>query len=354
MHDALLDGLDGLLVTTPVNILYLSGFVGVSHEEREAYLLVTPEADYLFTHALYKEQAEEKRTGRRTIVEISPDYPLSRALADTCRNKRIHTLGYEDGDLTVAEYTKLKQKLSATLVAAGSRVETLRMTKTLEEQRYIARAADVTDQCFKFLLHRIRPGTTEARLAWDIEGFLRARGGGLAFDPIVAVNEHSSQPHYQARSSNPLRKHSVILLDFGARVNGYCADMTRVVFLGTPKDIWVKAYNATLSANETALGLLRAGERNGAVLDEAASRIITDAGYASYPHALGHAVGLAIHEAPRLTVKKEEMLRSHMVVTVEPGVYVEGSYGMRIEDLVLVKDRGISVYSKSTKALTVL
>ncbi len=343
---------DALLVTNPSNILYLTGFVGVSPTEREAYVLKTHEKTYLFTNRLYKEKASSLSAA---FVEISRESPFSAALAAVCTKERIRTLGFEDINLTVAELTKLKESLKdVTLMPSRDAIETLRMTKRNDELASIKLAASVTDQCFAFITKRIRPGTSEARLAWEIEAFLRARGGALAFTPIVAFNEHSSQPHYHEMSNNPLRKNSLVLLDFGARVNGYCADMTRVVFLGQPKPEWTKAYETTLAANEQAITLMKDGERHGATLDAAAQEIIAEAGLPPYPHSLGHAVGLEIHEAPRLSLKKDELLKPNMAVTVEPGTYIDGEYGIRIEDLVLVKHKGIEVLSKSRKELTVL
>ena len=337
----ILTDLDALLITTPTNIRYLTGFVGV--ENRDAYVLLTKNKTYFFTNSLYMEQAK-----KLSPIQISKEYPISKALQDL----KITTLEFEENNLTVAEYNKLAKLF--TLVPTQNRIEKLRQIKRPDEMANIKLATTITDQCFKFLMHRIRPGTTESRLALEIEGFLRSRGAECAFSPIVAFNEHSSQPHYHVRSVNPLRRGSLILLDFGAKINGYCADMTRVVFIGPPKADWKVAYQTVLAAQQKALNLLASGERNGAVLDRAAKTVITESGFPVYPHSLGHNIGLDVHETPRLTTKKPAVLKSGMVFSVEPGVYRAGRYGIRVEDLVRLTDTGIQVLTRSPKAMITL
>lgn len=334
---------DALFVTNPTNIRYLTGFVGVEPTERESFVLKTDNKIYFFTNSLYIEQ-----TKTLSPILISRENPISKELEKITSKLNIKKMEFEDDNLTVAEFTKLTQVLTnVELIPSRGAIEAMRMIKRKDEIENIRLAAALTDTCFKILLKNIRPGMTERKLSLYIEGFFKSRGADLAFSPIVAFNKHSSQPHYMSRGNNPLRKNSLILLDFGARVNGYCADMTRVVFLGTPKPEWVKTYNQVLSANQKGLELLKIGERDGAVLDTAAN-------IPPYPHSLGHGVGLDIHEAPRLTAKKPEMLKTNMVVTIEPGKYIEGQYGIRIEDLVLLKDKSIEILSKSNKELIIL
>ncbi len=348
LHD-----IDALLVTNPVNIRYLTGFIGVAPEERESYILLSNDTKYLFTNLLYVEQA--KALEGVEVIQISRENPLSKEVLNLTTKLGIKKLGFEDDNLTVAEFTKLKDTLTdVAFIPTRNRIEEQRMIKRKDEIEHIKLAAKITDQCFSYIRKRIRPGVTESRLAWEIESFCKVKAGGNAFSPIVAFNEHSSQPHYESRGNSPLRNGSLILLDFGASVNGYCADMTRVVFLGTPKPEWVRAYETTLSANEKAMELLIDGERHGATLDAAAKEIIAEADFPTYPHSLGHAVGLAIHEAPRLSATKDEILKTDMVITVEPGIYIEGQYGIRIEDLVRLTANGTEVLSKSPKVLITL
>jgi Xaa-Pro aminopeptidase len=345
--------MENIFITNPTNIRYLTGFVGVAPEEREAYVLETPTTTYLFTNALYVEDA--RSLPNVTVVQISRENPISKELERITSEQKIRELGFEDTNLTVAELANLKVVLTTVkLIPTRNQIENRRMVKRKDEIEHIKLAAKITDQCFSFILKRIRPGITESRLAWEIESFFKVRAGGNAFSPIVAFNEHSSQPHYMSHGNNPLRNNSLILLDFGARVSGYCADMTRVVFLGTPKPEWAKAYEVILAANEKVIAMLNNGERHGATLDAAAKEIIAEADLPPYPHSLGHAVGLDIHEAPRLSTHADEILKSDMAVTIEPGVYIEGQYGIRIEDLVILKQKSIEIVSKSPKNLMVI
>ena len=204
-------------------------------------------------------------------------------------------------------------------------------------------------------------------IAWEIESYFKKRGAENAFPPIVAFGKNSSQPHYSSSIRYTLdAKRSLVLLDFGARVNGYCADMTRMLFMGLPKTEWKKAYQALKLAQQKALSYLAQSFQyidilknqrrkiSGAELDQLVRKELAKFGYPPYPHSLGHAVGLAIHEAPRLSIRRDEELKPGMIFSVEPGIYVPGQFGMRIEDLVLLTENGIEVLSKSTKEMMIL
>lgn len=382
MAEKLLNTIDALLVTNPANIRYLTGFVGAAPEEREAYVVVTRDQMFLFTNALYRKEAKELTSLKRlnllgtkglTLIEISRENPFVKKLAWVLKMSHLAKpqgetlqgirLGFEETDLTVAEYHKIMlEHKNVTLVPTQNRIEELRMIKRVDEIKNIRAAAKLTDLCFDYILGEIKPDVTEGEIAWEIESFIRTHGADLAFSPIVAFGSNSSQPHYTLKSQPQgqalrLRGPNLILLDFGARVNGYCSDMSRVVFVGKPKAEWVKAYKTVLCAQTAALHLLasRPGlERNGDIVDRMARDIIEKAGFPTYPHSLGHGVGLDIHEAPRLTIKKDEILKAGIVITVEPGIYIEGQYGIRIEDLVLLKEDGIEILSTSKKEIIIL
>jgi len=353
MHtDIFGETIDALFVTNPTNIYYLTGFNGVSLTEREAFVLVTPESTFLFTNTLYKEAAIRLQKPSIVWKEITRDNPISLEILRICKSHHIKRLGFEDTNLTVAEYTKIKDILeNICLIPSQNRIETMRMIKQKQEIKHIRAAAHLTDQCFTYILPMIKPGITESTIVTEISSFFREFGAENSFSPIVAFGKNTSQPHYQnlASQSVPLRSRDLVLLDFGAKVNGYCADMTRMVFVGHPLPEWKHAYEVVLAANIKAIELLKEGVRNGATLDAATLEVIAEANLPAYPHSLGHAVGLDIHEAPRLTVKKEEQLKPNMAVTIEPGTYIEGSYGIRIEDLILICDNHIEILSKSPK-----
>ena len=354
---SLLSNIDALLITNPTNIRYLTGFVGAAPEEREAYILLTPNQTFLFTNALYLEQAKKTNA---TVVEISRENSFAKKLAEILTGPGpVKRLGFEENDLTVAEYKKLKTELKGvTLVATQGRVEELRILKREDEIKNIRRAAKLTDQCFDVILSKIKPGVTEGEIAWEIEAFIRARGAQLAFSPIVAFGINSSQPHYQPAESYKLKADSLVLIDFGIKVNGYCSDMTRMVFVGKPKDEWKRAYETVLEAQQAALNYFHLegvkAHLPGGKADLIARDVIEKAGFPAYPHSLGHGVGLDIHEAPRLTINKDVILKPGMVVTVEPAIYKEGSYGVRIEDLVLLKKDGIEVFTNTPKKMVIL
>lgn len=369
MSDSLLAQLDALLITHPLNIRYLTDFAGLAPSEREAYVLVTGNKNYLFTSALYLEQVRKLADNHQLsafrrkmeVIEISQESPLAKKLKSCLdalkqgRTLKPITLGFEEADLTVAEFNRLNKELAEyELVPTHNRVEELRKIKRPDEIVHIRRAAKLTDRCFAYILKKLKVGVTETEISWEIESYFRKHDAESAFSPIVAFNQNSSQPHYSSSASCKLMADSLILLDFGARVAGYCADMTRVVFVDNPTSEQKKVYETLKNAQEKALTLLQNGERSGAILDQSARDVLTKSGFPPYPHSLGHAAGLAIHERPRLTMKRDETLQPGMVVTVEPGVYLEGKFGVRIEDLVLIKENGIEILSRSSKDLLVL
>lgn len=317
-----------LLVTNPTNIRYLTGFTPI--DRGDAWTVITGTKKYLITNSIYTEEAKQ-------LQDI--DVIESTNFTQSVQNLGFKTVEFEANDLTVAEYNKFTIKL----IPTTGKIEKLREIKGAAEIQMIRLASSITKQCFRFIERRVRPGMTEARLANEIEGYFRYKGAGSAFSPIVAFNEHSSQPHYRLRGNSPLRRDSLVLLDFGAKVSGYCADMTRVIFVGKPRPEWVRAYTAVDEAQRKAIELIRNGERNGATLDAAAKEVIAEVGLPPYQHSLGHNIGLDVHESPRLTVKKPALLRPGMIFSVEPGTYTEGKYGIRREDLVLLKKDGIEI-----------
>lgn len=389
MKNKLLSGLDALLVTEPVNIRYLTGFTGLSPAEREAFVLVTQKKIYLFTGALYLEQAKKLANSQiippsnylkanPEIIEVSREYPLAKKLK-TCLDGLKQgpapnpvKLGFEENDLTFAEFNKLKSELKDyALIQTQGRVEELRKIKRPDEIVYIKQAAKLTDRCFSNILSKLKQNVTESEVAWKIESFIRKNGAECAFTPIVAFNENASQPHYASSANCKLKAESLVLLDFGARVKGYCADMTRVIFVGKPKPEQSKAYTTLIYAQQAVLTYLNQAVKStysrgplangvtkptvsGAAADKLCRKLIQKHGFPPYPHSLGHAVGLAIHEAPRLSVKRDEILLPGMIVTVEPGVYLTGKFGVRIEDLVLIKEKSVEVLSQSPKTLITL
>lgn len=361
--------IDALLVSDPINIRYLTGFVGLSPVERESYLLFTSNEAFLFTSSLYLEQARKLRLSNcfivklvkthkpLQIIEFSREKPLTDGIKQVVGSSLWQNLklGFEEIDLRVSEFRKFERELNGIiLIPTQNRIEEIRKVKLLEEIVLIKHAAEITDACFNFILKKLKPEVTESQITWEIETFFHNRGAESAFSPIVAFGANSSQPHYTSSANCHLQSSDTVLVDFGARVDGYCADMTRVVFLGKPDAEQEKAYQTLKTTQKYAIELLELGERSGARLDRAVREKLAYAGYQPYPHSLGHSLGLAIHEGPRLSVSRDEILKPGHVITIEPGIYLEGKFGIRIEDLVLIKENGIEVLSKSPKELTLL
>ncbi len=357
MKSELLPDIDALLVSNQTNVRYLSGFIPVEAGHREAQLLIGKNKTYLFTNPLYAEKAKELTADKQdwTVKIMGPGKPLSVLLSEIVEAEQIKKIGFEDQEITVAEYNRLVSKLpSVQWSPALPQIERMRMIKRDDEVAHIRKACILTDECYAAICELLRPGVSETYIAWQIEKYFKERNAELAFAPIVAFGKNASQPHYAPRRNCTLQEDSAVLMDFGARINGYCADMTRVVFVGTPSETVMSAYEATLAGQEKALQLLANGERSGAVLDKAAKAEITARGFPVYPHSLGHNVGLDIHEGPRLSEMYDETVETGMIFSVEPGIYVEGEYGIRIEDLVRLTSAGVEILSQAPKIPTKL
>jgi Xaa-Pro aminopeptidase len=233
------------------------------------------------------------------------------------------------------------------------------MIKSKKEIENIQAACKITDTCFIYILPQIVPGVTEKEIAEKIETFIIKSGAELAFPVIVAFGKNTSFVHHLKVSKYvKCRRQEIVLLDFGAKVKGYCSDMTRMVFVGTPKKEWVFAYETVLQVQLAIINTIRSPIRSrmtkkipfsGAKMDILARSLIAEAGLPPYPHGLGHNLGIEIHELPRLSRKKDAVITPGMVFTVEPGTYVKGQYGIRIEDTVCLNSNGLEILTKSPK-----
>lgn len=344
-------------ITSPTNIRYLTGFVGSDPGNRDAYVLLTEDTVYLYTNSLYIEQAKALAKDYRQpsstndiphptlqVVQISRDYTVFQVLREMTEDLHYDTLTFEERDLRYYEYQSLRNIVpQVRLEPEAGQIEAARMIKNDDEIRAIRASCTLADTCFSFIRKKIRPGVTEREVAWEIESYIKLAGGQLAFEPIVAFGPHTSQPHYMPGSNGGtgvLGENDIVQLDFGARVDGYCSDISRVLFTGTPKDVWRKAYASVRSAKEKAFDAIRNGIRSGAKLDALARSAIETDGFTPYSHSLGHSLGLDIHEDPRLTVKRDRELLPGIVFTIEPAIYEEGQFGIRLEDTVYLADTG--------------
>jgi len=343
-------GLSGLLVTHLPDLRYLSGFTGSS-----AALAVTRRAARLFTDGRYKAQAGDEVRGSK--VEIVSSAPAISAVQWLVAQAGVAIAGFDPVWTSVAELARLRSALPSrfrrTFLSALSAplVEPLRLIKDEEEVELMSHAALVGCSLFQHILGVIRPGITEMEVAAELEYQARLRGAeGMSFETIVASGVRSALPHGRATSAQIPRR-GFLTLDFGIIHNGYCSDMTRTVFLGTPQGNEREAYEAVLEAQEAAVAAVSAGISCGEV-DEAARSVLRKAGMGdAFSHSTGHGVGLEIHEAPRVGAEQKTHLQPGMVVTIEPGVYWPGKFGIRIEDMVAVTQNGGRVLTPAPKAL---
>ena len=341
------EGLDLILVTDLVNVRYLTGYTGSN-----GLALVGPRTRTFLTDFRYVEQAAE---------EVDPSYErrlAPRELLETAVEELPDgavRLGFEDAALSVRQHGELRSRLpdAVELLAAGSIVERLRAVKDPAEIEAIRAAAAAADEAFQSVIGHGLVGRTEQEVALALEWEMRGRGAsGPSFDPIVAAGPHGALPHAQPRDVL-IRAGEMVVIDWGAVVAGYHSDCTRTVSAGNPNGDARAIYDLVLEAQLAGLGSVRAGADVRDV-DSTARDVIDAGGYgAQFGHGLGHGVGLDIHEEPRLSQRAEGELVAGNVVTVEPGVYLAGQFGIRIEDLTVVTAEGCEILTSVTKELIV-
>ncbi|GEM89317.1 M24 family metallopeptidase [Oceanithermus desulfurans] len=333
---------DALLVKRPENVRYLSGFTA----PEDAWVLYRPEAPLLFTDARYGQQAPAESRIAVEIVNPREGYGFLEPHVAGLR------VGYEARHLPCADLERLRAATSAEWVATENLVEQARRVKTPEEVERIRAAAALADRGLAWLLPRLRPGVRERDLALDLEFWLRREGAeAAAFDFIVASGPRGALPHGVA-SDKTVEAGELVTLDFGAVVGGYHSDMTRTVAVGAADGEMRRIFDVVLQALEAALDAARPGVA-ARELDAVARCVVEAAGYGPrFVHSLGHGVGLEIHEAPFLNARSDEVLEPGMVITLEPGVYLPGRGGVRIEELALVTTNGIELLSHSPRGWT--
>ncbi len=339
--------LDGLMVTKQQNWQYLSGFTGTN-----AVIIVTKDDNYLITDFRYLEQASKEARGFHIL---KPFALFEDAVVEHVIKLGLKKLGFESDNLTYRTYSMYKEKLPGVeLIPLQQVVETIRRVKDRKEIKALRKAAGITDAAFNHILDFIKPGARESDLACEIEFFMRKNGAQKsAFDIITASGPRAALPHGVA-TDKKLALGELVILDFGAVHAGYHADMTRTVVLGQPDRQQKEIYELVLEAQERAMKAIQPGIKCSAV-DLIARDLITVRGYGpNFGHSLGHGVGLEIHEKPGFSPKEDTVLEPGMVLTVEPGIYLSGWGGVRIEDLVLITAHGCELLSRSPKKLMAL
>ena len=344
-------GADALLVTNLTNVRYLTGFSGSNGQ-----VLVTSSGATFFTDPRYRARAADLVEGADVVVY---EAALHEELA--ARVAEVRRIGIEAGSMTVAMRDHLASKLEgADLIATKDLVEELRRQKEPEELTLVREAVRIADEALAWLLERVGPGRTEREVALEVEVEMRRRGAdSVAFEPIVGSGPLSAHIHHSP-SDRVFEPGDLLLIDMGARWQGYCSDLTRTVSLGAASEHHRDVYDVVLEAQTAGIDAVGPG-KSGVECDAAARRVIDEAGYGeTFGHGLGHGVGLDIHESPRLHKTSEDKLMVADLVTVEPGIYesiedsaldgaASGSGGVRIEDCVLVTEDGSEVLGKSPK-----
>lgn len=364
---------DAVLINNPSNLYYYTGFTG-----GEAMFLMPVNGDimstyafelcgisndsrvitndwpdgYVITDSRYYEQVEKECEGLQLVKWES------KGMAATIQellveDKKIQII-LED-DMNLAQYMKLTEVCKNCAFALGSKwIQKPRMVKDAEELAKLEQAEYIGDAAFTHILDVLKPGVSEREIALELEFFMKKQGASkLSFDTIVASGANGSMPHAQV-TDRVLQSGDFVTMDFGCVYQGYCSDMTRTVAIGTPTDEMKKVYQIVLDANLRAMEQIEAGKRCNEI-DAVARDYIREQGYGEYfGHGLGHGVGLDIHEEPRFSPKCDVITQENMVITDEPGIYLPGQFGVRIEDLVVVKENGYQKLSQSEKKLIIL
>lgn len=341
---------DAILISHPANRRYLSGFPDEDHapDETSGVLLISETEATLFVSPTNLPWATAATSPG--VEVIGWKRPWQASLGKHLQEQGYRRIAFEDRALIVGDYSGIKDAAPGLeFVPAGGRVHKLREIKDADEIARIRRAAEITDQTLQQVLSQLRPGTTEKELVWMLESTMRDLGAdGPAFSTGVGAGPHGARPHHSA-TDRPIAEGEPVVIDMGARVDGYCADLTRTVVLGEQTPLFRERYNLVLSAQRAALDALGPGI-SGKDGDAAARDVIVAAGAGdAFFHGLGHGVGLLIHEAPSLGQASEDALQPGQIVTVEPGVYFDGWGGIRIEDLAAVTESGIEILSNSPK-----
>ena len=343
-----LDELDAMLLTGEANCYYAAGFMG------EGIALVTRRGSWYFTDSRYTEAADKAIGDAAVIREVSREKPFSVLINEALAEAGAEKAGFEEQRMTVAEHAVYSEKLHCTLTPASALMTELRGSKDEEELSCMIAAQRIAEGALAQILKEIRPGMTEKEIAARLNYLMVSAGAEkTAFDTIVASGPNGSMPH-AVPGMRKVREGDFITMDFGCVYKGYCSDMTRTVALGRPSDEMRNVYDIVLQAQLAGIAAAKAGV-TGAAIDGAARKVIQDAGYGSYfGHSFGHSLGIDIHEAPNAAPGNDKPMPDGTVISAEPGIYLPGRFGVRIEDVMILRPDGAQVITKAPKALLVL
>ena len=350
-------GLDAFLVTQPQNRSYLTGWYNNDTESGAGMLLVGQNLQVILTSTLYQEAAEREAVGWQVVIPVGREYPA--AVVRLAQENHLQKIGFESNAMSYALYDKIATAGTNIFTLSSfekSIVDKLRLVKQPEELELLKRAVAITDETFAHICDWIQPGMTEKEVQWEITRYMVALGAdGPAFETIVASGPNGSMPHAHA-SDRRIQQGELITIDMGARYKGYCADMTRTICIGEPAEARMyEVYDAVLNAMKTCEAGIRAGI-TGVAADGLARASLDMAGLSNYfIHSTGHGVGLQVHEGPLLSERAPDdmILPAGSVVTIEPGVYIPGWSGVRVEDCAVVTENGLEVLTQSPTELVI-
>lgn len=336
--------IQGMIIQNPVNIHYLSNI------DAEGVLLLTLKENFYITDERYLEKVQRTLMVDDEIVVLSSRNLIQEDYENFfmfCEN-----VGFEEHYVTYAKYKEIMHKYKVhSLVETEGIIEKQRQIKDFNEIKNLRKACQITDDCFTYLLKYIKKGMTEKQIADEIEKYFKASGGVLAFDTIVASGENSSMPH-ATPTDRKIISGDVITIDMGCSYNGYCADMTRTIFVDKIEERVKASYDLVLENQNTAIEEMKDGAQI-KIIARIVEGNLKMHGHDPM-HALGHGVGMNVHEDPILSQKSDKVLKENMVIAVEPGIYIPGKYGIRIEDTVLITREGAEILTKSTKEYCVI
>lgn len=343
-------GLDAVLLTCEANRFYASGF---HSSGTDGVAIVTRNHNYYFTDSRYTEAAA-RHIRDAEIRETDREHPYSALINEVIEKEHITRMGYEDEYMTAADFRRFSEKLHCELVPATELLWTLRAVKDQAELECMIQAQRIAEKALADILGEIRPGVTEKEIAaLLLYKMLHYGAEDKSFDPIVVSGANGSLPH-GVPSEKPIQAGEFVTMDFGCKFGGYCSDMTRTVAVGHVTEEMETVYNTVLKAQLAGIAAAKAGV-TGAAVDGAARRVIADAGYGPYfGHSFGHSVGVEIHENPNATPSNSKPLPAGVVISAEPGIYLPGKLGVRIEDVIVITEQGCQNITLASKELLIL
>ena len=343
-------GIDAMLLTNEANRLYASGFHSTG---TDGVALVTKNENYYWTDSRYIEAAE-REVKDATVEQVTLSRGYAALLNDAIERHGLKTIGFEDEYMTVSEWKRYQERVHAELKPATGLLTKLRMVKDAEELEALVGAQRIAEKALAEIYNDIKPGVTEREIAAKLTYLmLRCGAENMSFDPIVASGANGSIPH-AVPGEKQIAAGEFVTMDFGCIYHGYCSDMTRTVAVGHVTEEMERVYHIVLDAQLAGIATAKAGV-SGCDVHNAALKVIADAGYGDYfGHGFGHGVGVEIHEAPRASTTWKEPLPAGAVISAEPGIYLPGRFGVRIEDVIVIQEGGCEDIHRAPKELMIL